>query len=99
MKKYLFALYNNCKNEFVAAIQREVRTNKDKIFFDPYIRISLSRDEDSFFEDITEIVFDPKENTCYAHNFITETDLMTNEYWTPLRDMSFDELFKIAERL
>lgn len=99
MKKYLQDLYNDCKTQFVQAIEREVRANYDKITFSPNIHIDLPRDEDDFFEDITEIEFNSKENRCYVHNYFTEIDLMTNEYWTPLRDMSFYELHKIAERL
>ena len=51
------------------------------------------------FEEITSIEYDEKEQTWYVHNYITSLDLMTNEYWTPLRDMSFDELFKISQSL
>lgn len=99
MKQYLFDLYNSCKFLFAEAIIREIKVKGEKIELSPYIRISLPRDNDEFFEDITEIQYDDKEDCWFVHNFITETNLMTNEYWTPLRDLTFDELFKIAERL
>ena len=98
MKQKLFNLHNRLKHSFVQEIIDIIR-HQDKIVFEPFIRINLPRDNDELFEDITEIEYDPKENIWYVHNYITEVDLMTGEYWTPIRDLSFDELFKIAERI
>lgn len=96
MNKELFNLHTELKNQFVSAIGKIVG---DKIEFSPYIRFSFSRDSDDVFEDIVGIEYDPEEKTHYVHNYITSTDLNVQEYWTPLRDLSFEELFKIAERI
>lgn len=96
MKKYLLDLYNSCKNLFVAALEGEVKIAKNIIPFSPCITIDHS---DGSTESITEIEYNAEEKCCYVHNFITDDNMDTSEYWTPLRDLSFDELFKIAERL
>ena len=99
MEKTLFHIYNSLKAQFVAAMEPYMKACGTKVGFSPYIRIALPRDNDEFLEEITEIVYDSKECCWYVHNFITDTDLSVNEYWTPISDLSFDELFKIAERL
>lgn len=96
MNKELFNLHTELKNQFSSAIGKIVG---DKIEFSPYIRFSFSRDSDDMFEDIVGIEYDPEEKTHYVHNYITSTGLDAWEYWTPLQDLSFEELFKIAERL
>ena len=96
MGKKLFNLYNQFKDQFSSIIVKAVG---DKIEFSPYIRFSFSRDSDDIFVDIVGIEFDPDEDTHYVHNYITFSDLDVQEYWTPLRDLTFDELFMIAERL
>lgn len=97
MKKELLDLYNSLKATFAEGMVNNIQGNK--IEFTPSIRISLPRDNDEFQEDILSMEYDAKEDAWYVHNFITEIDLMTSEYWTPLKDLSFDELFKIAERI
>ena len=97
MKQELFNLYNELKNTFIEKIVANIEGGK--IEFSPYIRISLPRDSDEFFEEILSIEYDANEKIWYAHNCVTETDCSASMYWTPLRDLSFDELYKIAERL
>ena len=98
MNKTLFDIYNSLKASFVEAMEPYL-VKQHVVTFSPPPRINLPNDNDESFEDITSIEYDEKEQTWYVHNYITSLDLMTNEYWTPLRDMSFNELFKIAERL
>ena len=97
MKQELFDLYNSLKNTFIEKIVETIDTKQKT--FSPYIRVNLPRDTEEMFEEIVSIEYDEKENTWYAHNYITDTNLDVTEYWTPLRDLSFDELFKIAEAL
>ena len=102
MKQYLLDLYNEHKNSFVKAIVNELKTKGRKVQFNPVIYIELPTTNGEECEEIIEIKFDSKENTWYVHNFInfiTMVDLDTKEYWTPLRDLSFDELYQIADRL
>jgi len=101
MNKTLLDIHNSLKNQFVKAMEPYLQNKaiEGKVLFSKVLRIYLPQENDEFFEDITSIEFDKKENTWYVHNYITEVDLMTGEYWTPLRDMTFDELYKIAERL
>jgi hypothetical protein len=98
MNKTLFDIYNSLKASFVEAIEPYL-VKQHVVTFSPALRINLPSDNDESFEEITSIEYDEKEQTWYVHNYITSLDLMTNEYWTPLRDMAFDELFKISERL
>ena len=97
MKKELFDSYNRYKASFIEDITDSLKTLEVK--FSPYIKLSLPRDSDEFLEEISDISYDAKEDTWYAHNYVTDTELCAEEYYTPLRDLSFDELFKIAERL
>ena len=101
MNKTLLDIHNSLKNQFVKAIEPYLQNKaiEGKVLFSDVLRISLPRDNDEFYEDITSIEYDKKENTWYVHNYITETDLTTSEYWTPLRDMTFEELYEIAEKL
>lgn len=98
MNETLFDIYNSLKASFVKAIEPYL-VKQHVVTFSPSLLINLPNDNDESFEEITSIEYDDKEQTWYVHNYITSLDLMTDEYWTPLRDMSFDELFKIAERL
>ena len=98
MNKTLFDIYNSLKASFVEAMEPYL-VKQHVVTFSPTLLINLPNDNDESFEEITSIEYDEKEQTWYVHNYITSVDLMTNEYWTPLRDMSFDELFKISERL
>ena len=99
MKQLLFNLYNKCRDNFIEGMTDILKAKGNEMEFSPYIRIPMSNDSDDFFEDITEIKFDKEENTWYVHNYITDMNLQVDEYWTPLRNLSFDELYKIAERL
>ena len=101
MEKTLFDLYNSTKNLFAKAMEPYLRGRAvyNKVTFKTPLRISLPRDNDEFFEDITDIVLDKEENTWYVHNYITDESLNVDEYYTPLRDMTFEELYEIAERL
>ena len=98
MNKTLFDIYNSLKASFVGAMEPYL-VKQHVVTFSPPLHINLPNDNDESFEEITSIEYDEKEQSWYVHNYITSLDLMTNEYWTPLRDMSFDELFKISERL
>lgn len=99
MKQYLQNIFNEHKNAIVEVICTELKVQGDKVFFNPPIRIDLPDANDEDFETITEIELDEKESHWYVHNYITYIDLMTSEYWTPLRDLSFEELYEIAEKL
>jgi hypothetical protein len=99
MEKILFDIYNSLKGQYVNAMLPYLKAGRGIVTFSPYIMISLPRDNDEFFEEIESVSFDEKENTWYVHNYITNEDLEVNEYYTPLRDMTFEELFKISERL
>ncbi len=98
MNKTLFDIYNSLKASFVKAMEPYL-VKQHVVTFSPSLLINLPNDNDESFEEITSIEYDEKEQTWYVHNYITDLDLMTNEYWTPLRDMSFDELFKISQSL
>jgi len=99
MKQYLSDIFNEHKNAIVEVISNELKAKGNKVAFNPPIRIDLPATNDEDFETITEIEFDEKENSWYVHNYITYIDLITSEYWTPLRDLSFEELYEIAERV
>ena len=99
MKQYLQNIFNEHKAEIVKVLANELKAKGNKVAFNPPIRIDLSATNDEDFETITEMEFDEKEGHWYVHNYITYIDLMVSEYWTPLRDLSFEELFEIAERI
>ena len=104
MKQKLFHLYNRLKESFVAEIVDIVKAKGGEIVFSPYIKIYLPSTEDSYlmYEEVACIQFDERDNTLYANLQTVEVDDVhteRHEYWTPLRDMSFDELYSIAERL
>ena len=99
MKQYLLDIYNEHKKAFVETIANELKAKGNKVAFSPYIHIDLPILSNDNYEEITEIEYDPKESTWYVHNFITDIDMATVEYWTPLHELSFDELFQIAEKL
>lgn len=99
MKQYLSNIFNEHKNAIVEVLNTELKVQGNKVLFSPPIRIDLPDINDEDFETITEIEFDEKENSWYVHNYITYIDLMTSEYWTPLSDLSFEELYNIAEKV
>jgi hypothetical protein len=99
MKQKLFNLYNRCKSSFIEEMIDALKTQGTKVIFDPYIKIDGKRDADEFLIEFVEIELEPEDNTWYAHNFVTNTDLSVEEYWTTLSSLSFDELFSIAERI
>lgn len=98
MNKTLFDIYNSLKASFVEAMKPYL-VKRHVVTFSPPLHINLPNDNDESFEGITSIEYDEKEQTWYVHNYIASLNLMTNEYWTPLRDMTFDELYKISEKL
>ena len=54
------------------------------------------------YEEVACLQYDEKEKALYANIQVIEVDDVhteKQEYWTPVRDMSFDELFRIAENL
>lgn len=99
MKQHLQNIFSELKNAIVGVLNTELKIQGNKVLFNPPIRIDLPNHDDEDFETITEIELDEKENSWYVHNYITYIDLMTSEYWTPLRDLSFEELYNIAEKL
>jgi len=99
MKQYLLNVFNEHKAKIVEILANELKVQGNKILFNPPIRIDLPDTNEEDFETIIEIEFDEKENSWYVHNYITYIDLMTSEYWAPLRNLSFEELYEIAEKL
>ena len=101
MNKTLQDAFNSAKEQCVKALLPFIveKAKDNKLEFSPIIKISLPQDKDEFFEDITDIEYNEKENTWYVHNYITDESLDADEYYTPLRDMTFEELYEIAERL
>ena len=104
MKQKLFSLYNRLKKSFIDEILDIVMHKGGEIVFSPYIRINLPPDDESYimYEEVACLQYDTRDNTLYANIQIVEVDdthTEKSEYWTPLRDMSFGELFKIAENI
>jgi hypothetical protein len=98
MNKTLLDIYNSLKVSFIEAMEPYL-VKQHIITFSPALRINLPNDNEELFENIVSIEYDEEKGVWYVHNYITSLDLMTNEYWKPLRDMTFNELYKIAERL
>lgn len=104
MNQKLFHLYNRLKESFVDEITDIVKAKGGEIVFSPYIKIYLPSNESTYlmYEEVACLQFDEKENTLYANLQTVEVDdchTERHEYLTPLRDMNFDELFRIAENL
>ena len=104
MKQKLFCLYNRLKKSFVDEITDIVKHKKGEIIFDPHVRIYLpcNQDLDVMYEEVACLQWDEKEKALYTNINVVEIGesyVEEHEYWTPLRDMSFDELFKIAENI
>ena len=104
MKQKLFCLYNRLKKSFVDEITDIVNQKKGECVFNPPIKIHLPSSEDVYYlyEEVACLQYDAKEKCLYANTQVIEVDDVhteRNEYWTSLRDMSFDELFQIAEKL
>lgn len=101
MNKILQDIFNSAKEQCVKALLPFIveKAKDNKLEFSSIIRISLHQNKDKFFEAITDVVFDKEENTWYVHNYITDESLNADEYYTPLKDMTFEELYEIAERL
>lgn len=97
MKKVLFDKYNSLKAEFVKAIKEEVKSDI-KISVQFYSVLDYGQNICGLVE-ITELHFDEK-GSLTAHIYITEDNtLETEEYWHPLEDLAFDDLFQIVEKL
>lgn len=99
MTDKLFDLFNVSKTVITEAMTIEARKQGNIVAFSPIIHIDSTRDSDDLYTEITGIEYDKNEDCCYVRNFVTDTNLDVEEYYTPLRNMSFDELFRIAERL
>ena len=101
MNKTLQDIFKSANEQCVKALLPYIaeKAKNNKLEFSPPIRVFLHQNKDEFFEAITDVVFDKEENTWYAHNYITDESLNADEYYTPLRDMTFEELYEIAERL
>jgi hypothetical protein len=104
MNQKLFHLYNRLKKSFVDEITDIVKAKGGEIVFNPYIKVYLPSNESTYlmYEEVACLQFDKKESTLYANLQTVEVDDVhteRQEYWTPLRDMSFDELYRIAENL
>ena len=104
MKQKLFHLYNRLKRSFIDEILDIVMHKGGEIIFEPHIKIMLPHDDDSYlmYEEVACLQYDEKEKALYANIQVVEVDDIhteKNEYWTPLRDLDFNELFAIAERL
>ena len=98
MNKLLFDTYNAFKKQFISEMEKIMLPSK-AISFAHYIRIMKPRTSDELFEEFTEMHWNEKEKCYYCHCFVTNSDLSTDEYWLPLTELSFDELYEIAERL
>lgn len=104
MNQKLFHLYNRLKKSFVDEITDIVKAKGGEIIFSPYIKIYLPSNESAYlmYEEVACLQFDDKEKYLYANLQTVEVDDVhteRQEYWVPLRDMSFDELFRIAENI
>ena len=104
MKQKLFCLYNRLKKSFVDEITDIVNQKNGEIIFEPHILIYLPSNESIYmmYENVACLQYDDKEKCLYANIQVIEVDDIhteKQEYWTPVRDMSFDELFRIAENL
>ena len=104
MKQKLFCLYNRLKKSFVDEITDIVKHKKGEIVFEPHIRIYLPSNEGTYlmYEEVACLQYDEKEKCLYANIQVVEVDDVhteKQEHWTPVRDMSFDELFRIAENI
>ena len=97
MKKALFDKYNSLKEEFIKAIKEEVKSDT-KISVQFYSVLDYGQNICGLVE-ITELHYDEK-GSLLAHIFITEDNtLETEEYWHPLEDLAFDDLYQIVEKL
>lgn len=97
MKK-LEQTYNRLKERYVLEIEKAIE-DKVKITFSPYIKIYAPNTSAIYFEELTEMEYGPQENTWYVHDYTTDYELQVEEYWIPLRDFTFEQLYEIAEVL
>ena len=102
MRQKLFHLYNRLKKSFVDEITDIVRHKGGEIIFDSRVKIDKPKDDGYWYDEIACLQYDDRDKTLYVHLQEVEVDAVAtemHEYWTPLRDMSFDDLYKIAERI
>ena len=102
MKQKLFHLYNRLKKSFVSEITDIVKHEGGEITFNPIIKIDKPCDDGEMFDEIACLQYDKKEKTLYVHLMEVQIDvpiIEQHEYWIPLRDLSFDDIYKIAERI
>lgn len=100
MKGKLTELYTTFKESVIQNIQEKVDENGGTI----ELNISLpdvANNGTCYYVNIENITgIEKKENDYLVHNFFTCSDtLEVDEYWTVLRDLSFDELWAVAEKL
>lgn len=101
MNKTLQDIFKSAKEQCVKALLPFIveKAKNDKLEFSPTIIIFHPQNKAEYFKNITDVVFDKEENTWYVHNYITDKNFVVDEYYTPLRDMMFEELYEIAEKL
>lgn len=98
MKKELFNKYNALKEEFIKGIDEVVESKGGTIQVSVEYYKLKGDSTDTEMITITMLSRDDEDIVC--HLYVTDTEtLEVYDYWTPLRDLSFDELFKIAEKL
>ena len=98
MNTVLFNKYNALKEEFIKSIDEIVESKGGtiQICVEYYTLISDSTDT----EMITITMISRNDDDIICHLYATDTEtLEVIESWTPLRDLSIDELYKIAEKL
>lgn len=101
MKQHLYKEFIDLKSRFIESIKQEIKQQKSIKFLIEYISLL----EDSSIENtelitILEVVYKEDEDICLAHIYATDTETCeVIESWTPLDQLSFNELFKIAEHI
>lgn len=98
MKK-LIDLYDSFKDMFVKAIQNEIIAQGPNVKFEIPIPITILKGKDIFFMYILEISYNSEMDCCSVHSRKSDSTGLTTEYWTPLGELTFEELYKIAKRL
>ena len=102
MKQKLFHLYNRLKKSFIDEITDIVRHKGGEIIFEPHIKIDKPKDDGYWYYEIACLQYDDRDKTLYVHLQEVEVDEVASErheYWTPLKDEAFDDIFKIAEKI
>ena len=98
MNQALFNKYNSLKEEYIKSIDELLSYNNGsiKLCAEYYTFI----DDSINYEMITITEICKRDNDTLAHLYATDIEtLEVIESWTPLKDLSIDELYKIAEKL